>query len=262
MSPAQHPALHGRRVLVTRPAEQAGRFITALRDYGADVVVCPTIRVVPPDDFTLLDAAIERLGTYDWLILTSVNGVKFFCERLERTVDDLHRAHPKLQVGAIGPATAEALAQRNIQTRFIPEEYVAEAIVEQIGDVSGLHILLPHANIARKTLVEGLLMKGALVDEIVAYRTLPVAANDAASISQIPQVDIATFTSPSTVHQFVMLCGARTPQYVLGDALIACIGPITARAVIDHGLDAHIVAAEHTSEGLIHAILAYLELPA
>ena len=255
----RHLPLAGRRVLVTRPAEQAREFVQGLRNLGAEPILCPMIRIVPPDSFAPLDAAIAGLRAYDWVIFTSVNGVRSFFERLE-VVDPKGGLPGHLRFGTIGPATARALAGHSVTVDFVPSEYVAESIVEGIGDVRGLRILLPRADIARKTLVEGLAAKGAEVREVTAYRTVPAGGGDLqAWLDQGSAVDVATFTSPSTVHHFAALLEDRPAREVLGRALVACIGPITARAAQSAGLAVHIVAPEHTLDGLLQAIVEYIE---
>jgi uroporphyrinogen III methyltransferase / synthase len=253
------PPLAGRRVLVTRPEGQNAGLAGRLRELGAEPLVCPTVRIAPPEDTAPLDAAIARLAGYDWAIFTSANGVRFFWERLAAAGGNAE-ALAALRLGAIGPATAAALAGHGLHVDFVPERYVAEGIVEGIGDVAGQRILLPRADIARRALVDGLREKGALVDEVVAYHT--TAAGDGEGTWLLPdgeRIDIATFTSPSTVRNFVALLGEGPSAEALAGTTIACIGPITAAAAEDLGLHADIVAAEHTVDGLIDAIIAHEE---
>ena len=255
--------LAGRRVLVTRPEAQSGVLLEQLRVLGAEPIVCPTIRIEGPADWGPVDEAIVRLGSYDWVIFTSVNGVRYFCERLSAGQGGLAALRrPGLRLAAIGPATAHALELLGLQVAFMPGRYVAEAILDEIGPVEGMRILLPRADIARKALAEGLRAQGALVDEVTAYRTVPEAQPQAGNDAALPAglargVDIATFTSPSTVHGFLDLLEAagRPAAEVLAGAKIACIGPITARAAEEAGLRVDIVAAEHTVEGLLNAIV-------
>ncbi|HSH81052.1 MAG TPA: uroporphyrinogen-III synthase [Herpetosiphonaceae bacterium] len=249
--------LRGRRILVTRAEEQAEAFVRRLRDLGAVPVLCPTIAIAAPDDFAGLDGAIARLDSYDWIIFTSVNGVRFFFERLSatgRSAESLGH----LQIGAIGPATSAAVAEHGHTVAFVPAEYVAESIVAGIGDVAGKRVLLPRADIARKALVEGLAAKGAIVDEVVAYRTVARTPRNAADI-WAGGIDIATFTSPSTVQNFVALFEDGGALQALGGATIACIGPITAAAARRAGIPVTIVAPEHTLHGLVEALIRFIE---
>jgi uroporphyrinogen-III synthase len=243
-------------VLVTRPEEQADDLVARLRELGAEPVICPTIQIAPPASLAPLDAAVERLASYDWVIFTSVNGVRYFFERMVALGYGSERLAER-RLAAIGPATAAALAEHGLEVSFVPRQYVAEAIVAEIGDVAGQRILLPRADIARKALAEGLHAKGAQVDEVTAYTT--VAATGAADNLPAEPVDIATFTSPSTVRNFASLVETRGQSAAdfLAGARIVCIGPITARAAAGEGLQVDMVAAEHTVPGLLAAIVEH-----
>ncbi|MEO6065948.1 MAG: uroporphyrinogen-III synthase [Lysobacterales bacterium] len=244
-------ALHGRRVLVTRAHTQADALNSKLIAVGAIPVVFPTIEIVPLEDPGLLDHAIQALAAYQWVIFTSVNGVASFWERL--TADG--RDGGSLQgiaVAAIGPETTRALIQRGVFPRYVPREYVAEAIAAGIGDVSGQHILLPTAEIAREALAVELRKKGAVVDEVAAYRTNLAKPDPRAMDEYRRGVDAILFTSSSTVRNFVLLAGSETRR-----AVIACIGPITAQTASEMGLPVHAVAAVYTLDGLVQALTNY-----
>jgi len=245
--------LAGKRILVTRPRAQAADLCAKLAALGAEPIVFPTIDIAPLEDTSLLDRAIDQLGQYHWIIFTSVNGVAAFWERLTAAGKDVPALNG-IHVAAIGPATAKALADRGQQPRFIPDEYVAEAIVEGIGEVGGQRILLPRADIAREMLALELAQHGAVVDEITAYRTLP-AAPDPHGLAELRRgVDVITFTSSSTVRNFIALVGrdAISPHTVN-----ACIGPITARTARKLGLSLDVVANEYTMSGLVAALVGY-----
>jgi uroporphyrinogen III methyltransferase/synthase len=251
---AQRPLL-GLRVLVTRPEGQSAGLAGRLQELGAIPVICPTIRIVEPETFEALDRVIADLPAYDWVIFTSVNGVRYFCERLLALGYGAERlAGPRL--AAIGPATAAALAEHGLQPALVPVKYVAEAILDEIGDVAGQRILLPRADIARKALTEGLQARGAYVDEVAAYRTEAAGQDLPAG-----PVDVATFTSPSTLRNFVALLEAagQDAGAYLGGARVACIGPITAQAATAEGLTVDIEASEHTVPGLLQAVILYWE---
>jgi uroporphyrinogen-III synthase len=245
--------LAGKRILVTRPRAQAADLCARLAALGAEPIVFPTIDIAPLEDTSLLDRAIDQLGRYHWIIFTSVNGVAAFWDRLTAAGKDV-RALNGIHVAAIGPATAKALTDRGLQSRFIPDEYVAEAIVEGIGGVSGRRILLPRADIAREMLALALAQHGAVVDEIAAYRTLP-AAPDPIGLSELRRgVDAITFTSSSTVRNFIALVGQGD---ISPDTVIACIGPITANTARELGLRVDVVATEYTMAGLVQALADY-----
>jgi uroporphyrinogen-III synthase len=244
--------LSGRRVVVTRPEDQAEGLCSRLRALGAEPVEFPVIAIAPPEPGGPLDQAIARLSSYDWLIFTSVNGVECFWERLEAS-EALAAGPVQLaaaKVAAIGPATASALRRRGVQVCLVPAEYRAEAILDEIGDVAGQAILLPRADIARPALADGLRARGAQVDEVPAYRTVPATPAAAAFEALRAGVDVITFTSSSTVHSFV----AQTEGLSYGDPLVACIGPVTATTARGLGLRVDVVAKEYTVDGLLEAL--------
>jgi uroporphyrinogen-III synthase len=245
--------LAGKRILVTRPRAQAADLCDKLTALGAEPIVFPTIDIAPLEDYTALDRAIADLSGYQWVVFTSVNGVAAVWDRLAAMGKD-GRALDGVRVAAIGPATAHALGKRGIQARFIPDEYVAEAIVEGIGDVQGQRILLPRADIARETLALELERRGAVVDEIAAYRTLP-ATPDPNGLAELRRgVDAITFTSSSTVRNFVKLVGKNG---IWRHAAVACIGPITAHTARELGLHVDVVAVEYTTDGLVQALVKH-----
>jgi uroporphyrinogen-III synthase len=258
--------LHGKRIAVTRAEEQAAGLLARLRALGAEPIACPAIAIVPPEDFAPLDAAIGRLARYDWLIVTSANGVYALLDRmaaLGKSAIDL--AH--LTIGAIGPATAEALAQRGLHASFVPTAYVAESILAEIGDVAGKRILLPRADIARETLAIGLRAKGAVVDEIAAYRTVPGAgARVLAGILRAGALDAITFTSSSTVRYLLdgleqTGIGRDEARALLARTAVICIGPITAATAEEQGLPVSAVAREYTAQGVVDALVAWFAQP-
>ena len=213
-----------------------------LRALGATPVVIPAIRIEftdPPE----LDDALAHIAGYDWVIFTSRNGVEAVFRRT--------RAIAGPRVAAIGPATAQALRDRGVEPDLMPEEYVAEAVLDALGEVAGRRCLLPRADIAREALAMGLAARGAVVDEIAAYRTRPLAEPRA----DLGPVDAVTFTSSSTVRGF--LAGGPVPH----GARIVCIGPITARTAQECGLSVSAVAQEYTEDGLIAALEAAFAHP-
>ena len=245
--------LTGKRILVTRPRAQASALIELLASLGAQPVVFPTIEIAPPEDQAVLDRAITDLHHYTWVIFTSINGVSAFWKRmaeLGRGSQDFRG----VQVAAIGPATAQALRERGVEPRFVPAEYVAEAILPGLGDVRGQRILLPRADIARKVLFDALVEQGALPDEIAVYRTIAPVPDPKALADLEQGIDIATFTSASTVRNFYQILGDRAADRLRG-AVIACIGPITARTAQNLGLRVDITAGDYTVDGLVTALL-------
>ena len=240
-----------KRIVVTRPRAQAAGFCRKLAEAGAIPIRFPTIRITPMPDTRRLDAALQRLRDYAWIIFTSVNGVAYCWDRLAAVASTQLPA--SLRVAAIGPATAQALRERHIVPDFVPTEFVAERIAEGLGAVTGQALLLPRAEAARKTLAALLADQGARVDEIPAYRTLPEAPSPEAFAALEAGVDVLTFTSSSTVRHYAALVAER-PPHGAQEALVACIGPITAETARGLGYEVATVADEYTTDGLIRAL--------
>ena len=252
--------LMGKKVVITRAREQASDLTRLLSDLGAECMECPTIKVQPPDDIKPIDMAIKNLSSYDWLIFTSVNGVKFFFERLFAKGMDV-RAFHHLRTASIGPATAKKLMGFGLNSDIIPETYRAESIVEAFGkkEISGKKILLPRAKEARPILPVELGKMGAVVDEITVYCTKKVtdSANLILKSLQEKKIDLITFTSSSTVSNFKELLPSENFKTLLAGVTIASIGPITAQTAEKFGFDVHIVAKSFTIKGLCEAICEY-----
>ncbi len=258
--------LSGLRVVVTRAAEQSSGLTMRLRALGAIPIECSAISIAPLDDFAQLDAAIARLDTYDWVVFTSVNGVTAFTSRMEAFGKERADLCAR-RLAAIGLATRAALLEAGCQPEFMPDNYVAETIVEQIGDVRGCRMLVPKADIARKALGEGLRRKGASVDEVDAYRTVSGEGTLALkSLLQTGGVDAVTFTSSSTVRytlRGLVKAGLEETQAVdlLNSTAIVCIGPITAQTAHGCGLGVAAVADEYTTQGLVDAVIRVFAAP-
>jgi uroporphyrinogen III methyltransferase/synthase len=254
--------LFGKRILVTRSREQAGTLSSLLQRLGAQPVEFPVIQTVPPENLAPLDEALTAAQRYDWIIFTSVNGVKAVMDRLESIGKDV-RVFGRSRLCAIGPATAQALGRHGLRPDLIPREFVAESILEDIGDVTGQRVLLPRADIAREALAVELATRGATVDEVTAYCTVPGGGSGSAIRGMLErgELDIITFTSSSTVRNF--MAALESTRGESGDAVlplldrvrVACIGPITSKTAVDHGLSVHIQAREYTIPGLVEAIL-------
>jgi uroporphyrinogen-III synthase len=257
---AQTHPLRGLRVLVTRPAEQAGELLQALRAVGAHPVLQSTIEIKPLEDTRALDAALRRLHGYEWVIFTSANGVRHVWDRLqgldpaiEEVLEEGEngRRPGQPRVAAIGPATAAALERRGARPDYVPPEYVAEALAAGLPGAEGASILLLRAADARAALRELLQARGARVEDVAAYRTVLVA-DEEHSDRISGAVDAVTFTSPSTV-QGCMSRGGRIPDGVT----VACIGPVTAQAARRLGLRVDVVAERYTTEGLVEALVEH-----
>jgi uroporphyrinogen III methyltransferase/synthase len=252
--------LFGKRILVTRSREQASVLSEALEALGAEPLEFPTISVAEPEDYKPLDLAIKDLAKYKWVIFTSVNGVKYFFRRLHdnhRDIRDLYGA----KLCAIGPKTREALEKYGLLVDYVPNEFRAEEILKELqGKVAaGDRILLPRADIARKVLPEALTGLGALVDEVTTYRTLPGAGQAGLILDMLKagEINLITFTSSSTVRNFVHMPGVGDISSLLSGVTVACIGPVTAATARELGVRVDLVAEEYTIEGLVSAILKY-----
>jgi uroporphyrinogen III methyltransferase/synthase len=251
--------LFGRRVLVTRSREQASALSERLRELGAEPLEYPAIDIALPKDMTPLDEAIARLATYDWLIFTSTNGVRALVTRMSEKGTDIGAlTGPK--IAAVGPATAEAVQSHGPRVDYVPEVYTTKEIAAGIGDVAGKRVLLPRAAQAPRQLAQALRGKGAVVDEVAAYRTLAVgAADELKALLEDKQIDIVTFTSSSTVRNLVRMLGGDVEP--LHEPIVACIGPVTARTAQRLGIGVDVVAKEHTIAGLVEAVVATLGQP-
>lgn len=250
--------LFGCRVLVTRTREQASGLARAIEELGGEAVQFPTIQVVAAKDYTPLDNAIGRLPEYQWLIFTSVNGVTFFFRRLLTAGRDI-RDLKGLKICAIGPKTRQALTRYYLSVDYVPDEYRAESIIAGLKSKikPGDRVLLPRADIARKILPEMLTRLGARVDEAVAYRTVAGGGN-AEEIRRLlteKRIQVITFTSSSTVRNFVKLLNEPHLVELLSGVTVACIGPVTARTAAELDLPVHVEAKEYTIEGLLKAIV-------
>jgi uroporphyrinogen III methyltransferase/synthase len=250
--------LFGQRILVTRTRDQASVLSTRLRALGAEAIELPTIRIAPPDDWEPLDRSIASLSDYDWIVFTSVNGVRFFWERLTRIGFDARALHG-VRLAAIGPATAGELEARGLCPDHVPPTYVAEAIADGLGDVRGKRILLPRADIARPALAECLRRGGARVTEVTAYRTVQPEMDTRELGDVLSGVTAATFTSSSTVRNLAAIArkAGLDLRQTLDGKTIACIGPITAGTARELGLLVHIVAREYTIDGLVEALVQH-----
>ncbi len=254
--------LHGKRIVNTRAHCQAASLTRRLADLGAQPIEVPMIRVEPVPESESVDQAVYSLHLYDWVLFTSVNGVETFWQRLDRyklPANDksgsgshfsLLERMPK--IAAIGPVTANALLERGVQPAFTPDTFVGEAVAGGLGDVQGKRVLLLRAEKARDVLPKMLEAKGAIVDDVAVYRTLPAEPDPAARAQLEAGVDVVTFTSSSTVMNWMAAVGELHPA-----PLIACIGPVTAETAENLGLVPDIVAEEFTTDGLIDALVAY-----
>jgi uroporphyrinogen-III synthase len=256
--------LAGIRVLVGRARHQAGSLSAELRKLGADVLEIPFIEIRKPRSFLPLDNALKNLATYDWLILTSVNGVDAMWDRLAK-LRLTKRSLKHLKIAAIGPATKKAIEKRGVKVDVVPEEYVAESVVKSLRkQVKGKRVLLVRAKVARDVIPRELRRAGAVVDVVEAYETVvPKSSRTrlrAALKNPKHRSDVVTFTSSSTVKNFVQLLGfssrGRKKPATLQGVTLASIGPVTSATLREVGLGVDIEAKQFTIPGLVAAIVA------
>ena len=241
---------------MTRPAARAGELLRRLRELGAQAVSCPTIRIVDPAESRPLRRAVRKLEEFDWVVLTSVEGVeRLFAEMRNVGREDKFPEH--VRTAAIGPATAAALERYGASPSVVPDRYVAEAIAEALiksSDIRGARILLPRAAGARRALPDQLIAAGAEVEEVTAYKAEPDLRGIVSLRALIERgdIDMITFTSASTVQGLARVCGPD-----LGAARVVAIGPITAAAARAVGVRVDAEAGEYSVSGLVLAICDY-----
>lgn len=253
--------LLGKGVVVTRAREQASGFRRLLDDMGACTIEFPTIKINPLADYAPVDKAIGEVAEYDWLVFTSVNGVKHFWNRLAALKLDARVLSGRL-VAAIGPATADILRVKGIEPDFVPEKYVAESVVEGMTalGVSGKKILVPRAKVAREVLPEKLSEAGAQVDILPVYETVPDDGEKDEFLKRLEEgrVHCVTFTSSSTVENFFALVEPELIKRHHPAVKLACIGPVTAETLANFGFTADIEPEEYTIPSLAEALVREL----
>jgi uroporphyrinogen III methyltransferase/synthase len=252
--------LFGKRIMVTRAREQAGTLSELLAERGAMPVELPALEIQSAPDAPELKKALLNLESYDWIVFTSVNGVEAFFQGL-RALDRDARALKGVKVGAIGPATAEALERRGVCPDYMPKEYTSGGLLAGLQrlPIKGCRFLLPRADIAGKDLAEGIARLGAEVHEVAVYSTTMPSEipSEAKQMLVSGQIDLITFASPSAVVNLLGMLGDQ--RYALERIKIACIGPTTAAEAIRMGLVVDIVAKEHTMAGLVETIEQYYQ---
>ena len=260
--------LFGRRVLVTRPREQASDLVDRLAALGAGTVEAPMIRITPPDDPTPLLRAAERPSDFDWIVFTSANSVEGFMTALLSHHRDVRALHgPRLCT--VGPGTAERLRRYSVTADLLPDEYRAEAVLGALsaqGSLEGARVLLPRSDIGREIIAEQLRKAGAIVTDVIAYRTVLDEVQregdpDVYGLLLEGRIDVVTFTSASAVRNFARVYGADQVTDLLKNTTVAVIGPVTADAARQAGITVSVQPASYTIGGLVDAIAAHFAAP-
>jgi uroporphyrinogen-III synthase len=251
----EEKALHGKNILVTRPQEQAFEFASMLINEGANIYLLPTIKIIAANDFTHIDSSLSNIGNYVWIIFSSVNGAKFFLERLKFLNIDIATLQG-CKIAAIGPSTAKLLESSGLNIDFIPKHHTSTALAKEMDNIAGVSVLAPVTDISTNSLREILEAKGARLDEIVYYYT----RKNEVALEYIKKtfksdIHIVTFTSSSAVTSLIDL---TEPLHIdLNEYCIACIGPGTAETAKEHGLDVSIIGNPYTLDGLLNEIKAF-----
>ena len=255
--------LFGRRIVVTRSREQAGELVDLLEERGAEAIQAPTIRIAAPEDTEALDRACASVGNYDWIIFTSANGVDSFMGRLLSAFDV--RSLKGIRICAVGTSTAERIERYGIRVDLTPDEARSERIVDALasaGAIEGSRFLLPRADIAREVLADQLRELGADVTEVIAYRTLLAGGerdtdHDVYRMLLDRQIDAVTFTSASTVKNFAKIYGEDQAVDLLSTTVVASIGPVTAEAAQQLGIQTTVMPARYTVKDLVDALVEH-----
>jgi uroporphyrinogen III methyltransferase/synthase len=255
--------LFGKRIIVTRTREQASDLVAGLEEAGANCLEYSTINIQPIDSYDILDGELDRLNEYHWVIFTSLNGVDFFFHRLyERGMDARNLKGPG--IAAVGKSTAELLLKYGIRADLVPAAFTGEGLAESLLDqgVEGRNILIPRAEHSREILPETLRGAGAQVTIVPVYKNVPPQGRKDVLRAELEtgKVDMVTFTSSSTVKNFLTMVDAADQQELerlLKGVKIAAIGPITAKTVTDNGLKVDVQPAIYTIPELIEAILRF-----
>ena len=254
--------LSGKCVAVTRPREQSAEFVGLLNAMGAKIIEVPTIEFAPPTNRKALDDACNSANTFDWIVFTSAKGVEAFIERFIALENDI-QSLKHIRFCAVGPATAAKLTDYQLSVSAVPKEHRGEAVAKLLNDyVRGTRVLLPRADLAGTNLPDALRHAGADVHDVIAYRTIPVQSkrHDVYTMLIEKQIDVITFTSASTVRNFVAMMGTPSVPELLTHTLIATIGPVTADAARSLGMNVAIVPKKHTVSALVEAIAAYFKI--
>jgi uroporphyrinogen-III synthase len=250
--------LASKRIVVTRAPEQAQALVHELERLGAEVILLPVVAFESPEDSGPLDHALGELPTFDWVLFTSQNAVRFFSRRLEQ----LGLGKPTQRIAALGPATAEVARQQGFSVDYIATQHTGHALADELrGSIKGRRLLLPHSDLADDQIAKSLREVGAEVADVVAYRTVAPEALDQAILDRIRggEVDVTIFASPSAFHNLAGFLGVSQLVKLAESVQFAAIGPTTARSMRESGVRVHIEAEEASAAGLADAIVKHYQ---
>ncbi len=249
--------LAGKRIVITRSAAQSETLEQELRIRGAIPVVLPLVSFAEPEDFAPLDAAIRSIQQFDWMILTSAQAVRAVVKRGEELKLSPIRRENKLQIACVGPVTAEAVQQAGFRVEYVAETHTGAALAEELGKrLQGAKVFLPRSDRANPDLPPALKRRGALVTEVIAYRTLRPTAVDERNLRQIAEgaADAVLFFSPSAVQHFAGLFGGEQLRALQDKLAITAVGPVTAKALREAGVQRTVLAGDTTAPAVVEAL--------
>lgn len=240
------------KVLITRTAEQSEEFANKLEHVGYEARTLPLIKTKLAEDLAGIQAALEQLEKYDWLIFTSANAVRFFFQVVEQFNVKLYY-YSELKIATVGEKTKHYLEQLGYRTNFVPIKYTAEVLADNIGEIEGKRILIPRSSSARDNYIDALNKRGAIVEALNLYDTIPLEYSSQQFAQETgDSLDIITFASPSAVRAFH--ANQAQSNFEISNEKIVCIGPSTAKEAKALGFEVEAIAEPHTVEGMIKAI--------
>lgn len=250
--------LAGKRIMITRSRSQAGELAERIKQLGGEAFEFPVIKIVPPSDWSQVDAALHEIQSYDWILFTSANGITFFFDRMEQL--GIRRSEFRGKFAVVGSKTALALEAEGVEADLVPKEFSADSLLAEMSDqlIPGQRILLPRANIARKMLPLQLREFGCDVTELDIYANVPDCDHKADALLRLQNgaIDCITFTSSSTVSNFCRIFADNPLDEWLRNVTIACIGPITADTAASKGLHVEVMPETYTIAGMVEALVA------
>jgi uroporphyrinogen III methyltransferase/synthase len=256
----ERSSLQGKRIVITRAATQSEALSKQLSALGAIPVILPLVAFAEPEDFSALDEAITQVDRFDWMVFTSAQAVRAIVARSERLKIPLSRAVSKAMIAAVGPASAESVTQAGLPVEYVANVHNGVALADELGErIRGRKVLLPRSNRANPDLPAALKRHGALVTEVVAYRTLQPTDVDKQNLGRIVtrEADAILFFSPSAVQHFEELAGVEQLCELQDRLAITAVGPVTAGALQEAGVEKAVVAADTTAAAVVRALEQY-----